>query len=77
MGVGRPPKRFQIQGRRRKALVPRPYSPDLNPIEQAFAKITHWIRHAQKRTIDETWHHLGTLVVTIKPGECANYFNNA
>jgi transposase len=32
-----------------------PYSPDLNPIEQAFAKIKHWMRTAQKRTIEETW----------------------
>lgn len=30
------------------------YSPDLNPIEQAFAKIKHWMRHAQKRTVQET-----------------------
>jgi transposase len=54
-----------------------PYSPDLNPIEQTFAKIKHWMRHAQKRTIEDTWRHLGTLVGTIKPHECANYFNNA
>ena len=54
-----------------------PYSPDLNPIEQTFAKIKHWMRHAQKRTIEDTWRHLGTLVGTIKPDECANYFNNA
>jgi transposase len=33
-----------------------PYSPDLNPIEQAFAKIKHWMRQAQKRTIEDTWH---------------------
>lgn len=32
-----------------------PYSPDLNPIEQAFAKIKHWMRQAQKRTIEDTW----------------------
>ncbi|MGZ2487160.1 transposase [Rhizobium pisi] len=32
-----------------------PYSPDLNPIEQAFAKIKHWMRLAQKRSIDDTW----------------------
>jgi transposase len=54
-----------------------PYSPDLNPIEQPFAKIKHWMRHAQKRTIEDTWRHLGHLVGTIKPDECANYFNNA
>jgi transposase len=54
-----------------------PYSPDLNPIEQAFAKIKHWMRLAQKRTIEETWRHIGNRVETIKPGECANYFANA
>ncbi|MET4689251.1 IS630 family transposase [Sinorhizobium fredii] len=54
-----------------------PYSPDLNPIEQAFAKIKHWMRHAQKRTIEDTWRHIGSLVTTIKPDECRNYFANA
>jgi transposase len=54
-----------------------PYSPDLNPIEQAFSKIKHWMRMAQKRTIEETWRHLGSLIKTIPPGECANYLRNA
>ncbi len=54
-----------------------PYSPDLNPIEQAFAKIKHWMRHAQKRTVEDTWRHIGHLVSTIEPGECANYLANA
>ena len=54
-----------------------PYSPDLNPIEQAFAKIKHWMRTAQKRTIEETWRHVGQLVSTIQPDECNNYFANA
>jgi len=36
-----------------------PYSPDLNPIEQALSKIKHWMRNAQKRTVDETWQHIG------------------
>ncbi|PSH62969.1 IS630 family transposase, partial [Phyllobacterium brassicacearum] len=53
------------------------YSPDLNPIEQVFAKIKHWMRQAQKRTVDDTWRHLGYLANTIKPDECANYFTNA
>ena len=44
-----------------------PYSPDLNPIEQTFAKIKHWMRLAQKRTIDDTWRHIGDLVATIQP----------
>ena len=53
------------------------YSPDLNPIEQTFAKIKHWMRQAQKRSIDDIWPHLGYLVGTIKPDECARYFRTA
>ena len=54
-----------------------PYSPDLNPIEQAFAKIKHWMRAAQKRTVEDVWRHIGDLVASIDPRECANYFANA
>jgi transposase len=54
-----------------------PYSPDLNPIEQAFAKIKHWMRLAQKRTLEDVWRHIGTLVTAIQPTECNNYFQNA
>ena len=54
-----------------------PYSPDLNPIEQAFAKIKHWMRIAQKRTVEDTWRHIGHLTETIKPDECRNYLANA
>jgi transposase len=54
-----------------------PYSPDLNPIEQAFAKIKHCMRAAQQRSLDDTWRHLGSLVQTIAPDECHNYFVNA
>ena len=54
-----------------------PYSPDLNPIEQAFAKIKHWMRMAQKRTVEDTWRHIGTLVEAIDPLECQNYLENA
>ena len=54
-----------------------PYSPDLNPIEQAFAKIKHWMRQAQKRTIEDTWRYIGQLVQEIEPSECQNYLVNA
>jgi transposase len=54
-----------------------PYSPDLNPIEQTFAKIKYWMRIAQKRTLEDTWRHIGDLVTTIQPRECRNYFANA
>ncbi|MEM8590422.1 MAG: IS630 family transposase, partial [Pseudomonadota bacterium] len=45
--------------------------------EQAFAKIKHWMRLAQRRSIDDTWQHLGHLIGTITPPECANYFAKA
>lgn len=54
-----------------------PYSPDLNPIEQIFAKIKHWMRMAQRREAEDTWRHLGDLIKTIEPDECNNYFRNA
>ena len=54
-----------------------PYSPDLNPIEQTFAKIKHWMRTAQRRTLDDTWRQVGTLVTASQPSECSNYFANA
>lgn len=54
-----------------------PTSPDLNPIEQVFSKVKHWMRMAQKRTVDDTWRHVGHLVQTISANECANYFENA
>ena len=54
-----------------------PYSPDLNPIEQAFAKIKHWMRAAQQRSLEDTWRHVGNLVATFSPDECRNYFVNA
>jgi putative transposase len=53
-----------------------PYSPDLNPIEQTFAKIKHWPRHAQRRTIDDSWRQIGRLAEAIAPRECQNYFAN-
>ena len=54
-----------------------PYSPDLNPIEQTFAKIKHWMRNAQKRTIADHCRRLGEIVRHIQPTECQNYFVNA
>lgn len=54
-----------------------PYSPDLNPIEQTFSKIKHWMRKAQKRNAEETWRYLGELIHTIEPNECENYISEA
>ena len=54
-----------------------PYSPDLNPIEQLFAKLKHWMRDAEERTVEATWRKLGDLLRLVSPDECANYLTNA
>ena len=54
-----------------------PYSPDLNPIEQLFAKVKHWLRMAEARSIEALHHHVGELVAAIAAHECANYLANA
>ena len=42
-----------------------PYSPDLNPIEQVFSKVKHWLRMAQARSIDALHQHVASLVKAI------------
>ena len=54
-----------------------PHLPDLNPIEQAFAKIKYWMRDARKRSVEDTWRRPGTLLATIEPQECRNYIRSA
>ena len=54
-----------------------PYSPDLNPIEQVFAKLKTLLRKAAERTVEATWKRIGTLLSRFTPQECANYFANA
>lgn len=54
-----------------------PYSPDLNPIEQLFAKLKHLMRNAEPRTVETTWRKLGALLDLVSPAECANYIKNS
>ncbi len=54
-----------------------PYSPDLNPIEQAFSKLKHHLRKAKERTVEATWQRIGSILKTFSPTECRNYFINA
>ena len=51
-----------------------PYSPDFNPIENAFAKLKALLRKAAARTVDELWSALASAIDAFKPAECANYF---
>ena len=51
-----------------------PYSPDFNPIENAFAKLKALLRKVAERTVDGLWSAIGRIVGTFTPVECANYF---
>ncbi|PVE20225.1 IS630 family transposase [Microvirga sp. KLBC 81] len=53
------------------------YSPDLNPIEQAFAKIKAHLRKAEARTFDALWRALGDICGLFEPDECWNYLKAA
>ncbi len=54
-----------------------PYSPDLNPIEQMFAKLKALLRKAAVRTIGKLWDKIGELLDCFQPAECANYMRNS
>ena len=69
--------RAAIRAAKAKLLFLPAYSPDLNPIEQVFAKMKTLLRKADARTIDETWRTIGALLDCFTPTECANYFTNA
>jgi transposase len=51
-----------------------PYSPDFNPIENAFAKLKALLRAKAKRTITALWDAVATILKQFTPAECANYF---
>jgi len=54
-----------------------PYSPDFNPIENAFAKLKALMRAKAERTITALWDTVGSVVQLFSPAECANYFKAA
>jgi transposase len=60
-----------------KLLFLPPYSPDLNPIEQVFAKLKTLLRKARSRTVEATWRRIGELLPRFAPAECANYLADA
>ena len=53
------------------------YSPDLNPIEQLFAKLKALLRTAATRTRDALWDTIGALLNAFTPAECQNYITNS
>ena len=59
-----------------RLLLP-PYSPDFNPIEQAFAKLKALLRKAAARTVDDLWDAIAEIIELFTPTECANFFANS
>lgn len=54
-----------------------PYSPDFNPIENAFSKLKSILRKAAARTVPELWDAIRDALPRFTPSECANYFTAA
>lgn len=69
--------RDAIRAKGARLLFLPPYSPDLNPIEQTFSKIKHWMRITQARSVDTVHNALADIINSITPQECNNYFRNS
>ena len=69
--------RRAIEARGATLLYLPPYSPDLNPIEMAFAKLKALLRKAAERSVDALWQRIGKILDAITPQECRNYFHHA
>ena len=54
-----------------------PYSPDLNPIEMAFAKLKASLRQAAQRTLEGLLEAVATALKSFSPDHCANFFRHA
>jgi transposase len=72
-----PRVRELIQARGCELLYLPAYSPDLNPIEQAFAKLKALLRKAAARTRDALWDTIGQALDAFTPSECQNYIRNS
>lgn len=69
--------REAIEARGATLIYLPPYSPDLNPIEQAFAKLKALLRKAAPRTVEALWAVIGEALSAFPSTECANYLANA
>ena len=66
-----------IAARRAQTFYLPPYSPDMNPIEMAFAKLKALLRHDPARTVDALVQRIGSALDCFQPTECANFFHAA
>ena len=68
-----PRVREMIEAAGARLLYLPPYSPDFNPIENAFAKLKALLRKAAERSVERLWDAIGRLLDAFTPNECANY----
>jgi transposase len=73
----KPGVRAAIEAVGARLLYLPPYSPDFNPIENAFSKLKALLRKAAERTIERLWAAIGELLNDFTPKQCANFFANA
>jgi len=71
----RPRTKALIEGAGAQLLFLPPYSPDFNPIENAFSKLKALLGKPAERTVDGLWSTIGKIVDLFSPAECANYFS--
>lgn len=69
--------RAAIEAAGAKMLFLPPYSPDLNPIENASSKLKALLRKATARTLEDLWSAIAKILDAFTPNECANYFTAA
>jgi transposase len=70
----RPGIRAAIEGAGARLIYLPPYSPDFNPIENAFSKLKAHLRKAAERTVEGLWTRIGASLPAFTPQECANFF---
>ena len=70
----RPGIRAAIEAAGASLLYLPPYSPDFNPIENAFSKLKALLRKAAERTVKRLWAAIGELLTKFTPQQCANFF---
>ena len=66
--------REAIEGAGAQLFYLPPYSPDLNPIENAFSKLKAILRKAAARTIEDLWAAIAAALDTFTPSQCSNFF---
>ena len=69
--------RESIEAAGARLLYLPPYSPDFNPIEQAFAKLKHLLRTAAARTVPDLRDAIRRALARFTPAECRNYLTAA